>query len=98
MFDLIVVIHYTSICQSVLELILNPETPLMSLLSLCVNGGILRIIIVVETHSYDIMQIVSQGFYVNACFLNEGFMHSSSKCIHPGLVCLLRDDVDASVF
>lgn len=62
------VTHCISICQSVLELKLNPETLLMSSLSLCVNGEILLIIAVVETHSYNNMQIVSQGFYVNVCF------------------------------
>lgn len=67
-FNFIMVTHYTSICQSVLELKLNPETLLMSSLSLCVNEEILQIITVVETHSYNNMQIVSQGFYVNACF------------------------------
>lgn len=54
--------------MTVLELKLNPETLLMSSLSLCGNVEILQIITVVETHSYNNMQIVSQGFYVNVCF------------------------------
>lgn len=65
--DLIMVTHYTSICQSVLELKLNPKTLLMSSLHLCVNEEILQIITVVENHSVNNMQIISQDFYVNVC-------------------------------